>query len=183
MDKGKLCFREATLKDIEDIVQINASHLNKFHEDEGFLVNKLTYDLIKENISSFFCVFIRDEVVAYCRIGTVFPYDINHISVDYEDVGIPDLLQNHYIYISQVAVNSNHLHKGIGRFIYRSLFDIFKGFVFLSTVIACPHKNTASMKFHESCGFVKCGMISKDIIGDQIFESLLYCYQENRGKI
>lgn len=103
-------------------------------------------------------------------------------------VGYTLLLRGVYdfkdLYVMQVAVDRKYHHLGIGSKMYGYVNEHAKGYSMLTSNV--NPTNYVSQKFHEKCGFQKCGVnnlgliyvknITKDI--KNTFENAKPCYTE-----
>ncbi|MBN1216310.1 MAG: GNAT family N-acetyltransferase [Candidatus Lokiarchaeota archaeon] len=164
----KFFFFPAEIEDAKDIIDINESYLRQYNNKLGFLLGKLDYNELLEIIrcdhKTFFVAKGEDkEFLGYVKIDEHIEDDIlkdvkwNWIDKNNKN----DFERFQYIYISQLAIKKESSRKGIGKFIYETLFKKYPDRNFVAFVAKEPYLNRASREFHESLGFDKVGIFKR----------------------
>lgn len=73
------------------------------------------------------------------------------------------LTETHFI--DTVGVSPRHRGRGVGDALYADLFRRFPGKGFLAFVVEAPHRNEASIRFHEKHGFERVACFRADRYG------------------
>lgn len=176
-----LRFREATIPDQKAIIDIHNSCVRGQHssEDRGFLLAKTDEDELVKNLNSktqyFIAVAFNDEVVGFLAISRpkISEPFLNHILWQ-DDSCKSKILSDRHIYIQNIATQRDYMGKGIARFLYQSLYEIFPNSVFSTFVVTKPILNQRSILFHEKQGFQQVGTIKHDQFLDlKNYESVL----------
>lgn len=175
----KLYFSEATENDVEAIVEINNDHYNRTSE-QGFLISKLCrMDVVKRIASEDYRFFVAKsssgDTIGFIVVGNKF--DDNILSdLLWTQESYKSIVENHkYCYIEKNAVMKGFQRKGIGDFLYKSLFSELPNTVFAAFVVNKPYQNTASIKFHQNMGFNSVAVYrAEQFMGIKEYESILY---------
>lgn len=176
-----LNFREATILDRKAIIDIHNSCVRgqNFSEDYGFLLAKTSEDELVKNLNSktqyFIAVDFKDEVVGFLAISRPKISDrfLNHILWQ-DDSYKRKILTDRHIYIQIIATKRDCMGKGVARFLYQSLYQLFPNSVFSTFVVTKPILNHRSILFHQKQGFQQIGTIKHEQFLDlKNYESVL----------
>ena len=159
---------------LENLESIENSSLSQ----TGFLLKYLTPSDVEEEILSdkevFVCQKSEEEILGYLVLSAEFPQDLIPEIIfekDYHQLG---LLEENHNYISLVVVSLRHSKKGVGRFLYESLFKLKPNTSFSAFYVLEPVENTRSKVFHEKQSFQQIGIYIKDnFLGIKNYKSCL----------
>lgn len=172
-------FSEATENDADKIAEINNDHYNR-NSEQGFMISKLCRtDVMKRIASKDYRYFVAksssDDIVGFVEVG--YKIDDNILSnLLWTDERYKYLVENKkYSYIEKIAVRQGFHKKGIGEFLYKSLFSELPSTVFTAFVVNKPYQNIASTKFHQKMGFHGVAVYrTEQFMGFKDYESVFY---------
>ena len=175
----KFYFSEATENDADKIAEINNDHYNRTSE-QGFMISKLCRtDVIKRIASEDYRYFVAKsssgDIIGFVEVG--YKSDDNILSnLLWTDESYKYLVENKkYSYIEKIAVRQGFNRKGIGEFLYKSLFSELPSTVFAAFVVNKPYQNIASIKFHQKMGFNGVAVYrTEQFMGIKDYESIFY---------
>lgn len=177
-------LKQATRKDIPEILNIAESHYYTFGP-QGFLVSKYNYEIISKKMNNpNSIVYVtkneNDEVISFLILTRIFHnLKMNGLLVDdfilFDESDKKILTSFKHFHMEQGAVRKDYLHKGVGSFYYKELFNKYSDHSFSSNVISKPVNNRASIKIKYKFGFEEAGKFSADEYKDiKDFEMILF---------
>lgn len=184
----RIIFCKADTNNIKEIVQINNEYFDEDVDidDKGFLLKKYTYKEIKRIIEEdsekiYIAKDAASNVLGYIHLQRTIDADViqdvtwinKDISAQFNDLN--------YYYVAQIAVSKDQRKNGIGKFLYRSLFDTLQTVHFFGFIMINPIKNAASVNFHEANNYEMVGLFERDHFeGFDNYKSLLYYRKAKR---
>ncbi len=168
-DLEKLTFLAAQNHHIGAIREIHNSHVRGKNSSNyyGFLLAQTTDEEILQASSHatqyFVAVNSTDEVLGFLalsqpKISEDFFSQIAGEAFSYKE----KLLSDRHFYIQIVAAKPDCMGKGIARFMYRSLYDLFPEACFSTFIVSKPLSNDRSLGFHQKQGFIQIGTLKRD---------------------
>ena len=144
----------------------------------GFLLIEIGREYIAKELdlghSYYLCTNDNDHVLGYLVIAPKIPDDILS-SVSWSSPSVEEKVSSSkHQYINLIVVSSKHAGKGVGRFIYNSLFSLHPKYCFSAFYVSSPVENTRSKMFHEKQGFKEAGFYQSDSFhGINNYQSIL----------
>lgn len=189
-----LVFREAENNDIPAIVNIHNSNVRGKLDcwgqirrflgmplpDRGFLLAPTTEEEVSQKLASSARYFVATnsdhEVVGFVTLLQPRISDAILNQMSWEDEGFKTKIasENHF-YINIVATRLDCMGKGVARFIYESLYQLFPNAYFSAFVVTQPIINNRSLIFHQKQGFERIGVFRAEKLLDlENYESVLF---------
>ncbi|OKH31702.1 GNAT family N-acetyltransferase [[Phormidium ambiguum] IAM M-71] len=161
-----LSFVEVQPKNIREIVEIHNSNVRgqNVSPHSGFLLAKTTEVEIQQNLNQgtnkyFVAVNLSGEVLGFLALAK--PKISNDFlnQIIWQDDSCKDkILSVRHIYIKVVAIKLDYQSRGIGQFMYESLYEKFPNSFISAFIVSKPLCNERSLKFHEKQGFQQVGI-------------------------
>ena len=178
-----LRIRNATIKDIEDIVEINNSFL-EYIANRGLIITKLDNDQLKNHIisnpGSINVAITSENIIAgFIELSSLF--DVNVIKrLEWFDEKVRIKFENmKKLYIVKVAVKQEYQRKNVGMFMYNAIFAKYPEHIIYSFIVKKPYDNIVSLNFHKKMGFIETAKFkAENFLGIKNYESVMllkYC--------
>lgn len=149
-------YRKAMKSDIKQISELALKNLesNIVNYEEGFVYGEYIESELEDTRV------IVDAEQNILAVGVVRDLD----EQDCREYSIPKTTVGKYIH--GVCVRKESRRLGMGKLLYENIIEEFKDKYLYSCIQHDPHYNLASVKFHESLGFI--------VIGEGLFDGVLY---------
>lgn len=161
-----LKFRKANESDISSIVYIHNSQVISQQKSlsQGFLLAPIdrqsVLDALDRSKTYFVATRADDNIIGFVcvsqpKLSTEVLKKIQWIDSKFQK----KLQDSRHISIQVVATHKQWSGKGVGQFMYRSLYQLFPHSYFSLFIVIKPIFNQKSMRFHLKQGFKKIGTI------------------------
>lgn len=175
-----MIFREAIAADRAAIVEIHNQNVRARHggNDRGFLLTTISEAELLTKIDGgtryFTAIDEGDRAVGFLALSQP------QIPVEFLEEVLEDsayqtpILSDRHFYIQTVATRIDRMGRGIGQFIYRSLYREFPHAFLTAFIVNKPTSNDRSIAFHQKQGFRQIGCLRRDRFLDwENYESVL----------
>lgn len=194
-----LVFREAENNNIPAIVNIHNSsvrrkpgwwgQLRRFLgmslPDRGFLLTPTTEEEVSQKLASSARYFVATnsdhKVVGFVTLLQPIISDAMLNQMIWKDESFKTKIANeNHFYINIVATRLDCMGKGVARFMYESLYQLFPNAYFSAFVVTQPIINNRSLIFHQKQGFEQIGVFrSEKVLDLENYESVLFFKEIN----
>lgn len=165
---------KAELHHLEEICEISKKLLHEQKNENGFLVQELKFEDIKDYLSEFYVSLTENKVSGYIWINKEYPKLRLSNTTFTENIDLERV-----IYIKQVAVNPDFARRGIATNIYNYIFEQFTNQEIVACVATKPLINQPSINYHLKLGFKEIGtLVIPDYLGFETYEANVY-YRNN----
>lgn len=182
MMKSDLVFRKATCQDAICIVEINNQYhieSNKSNMSQGFIIVKdeikQVADYIISNPQSYYIAQTSDKkAVGFVKISDSETNNVMR-NLEWLTPRLKTVFESEdTLYIEKAVVRKEFQFKGIGTFLYQSLFNNYPEKVFYAFVVKKPFNNRSSLSFHKKLNFTESAFFrSSHFFGLKNFESIM----------
>ena len=169
MSALNLTFREATNRDIPEIVSLHNSNVrtNLRSLDRGFLIAEVNEQSIRDNLSRGTQYWVAapssGEILGIVAISRPKISMEMLKKIEWDEESYQNKVRDpRHIFIQVLATKREWSGRGVAQFMYRSLYETFPNSFFSLFVVINPIVNERSLNFHLKQGFTQIGTIRSD---------------------
>lgn len=172
-------FRPARAADAAGIAAVHAQWAGERTEEAGFLLTPLKREDVERSLESendryFVVVGEEEEVLAFASVSDGVPSGLRSDLDWFEEFPREEFEREPRRVVDLVAVRGDRTRRGLGGFLYHSLFARYPESWWCGFVSVAPRRNAASLAFHEAAGFRYAARFRRSgFLGQKDYESLL----------
>ena len=155
-------IRPAQLSEIDTMLEIQASYERRC--DDGFLVSGYSAEefrrFISDSDTTVHCVTMGERLAGYCIVSNIHTYD----ALVAQSRTKPRNTAPHARYVTQIAVSTTHLRKGLGTRLLRAA--TLESNTIVTDVVWKPVHNRRSHSFFLAHGFTELGHLELESYRD-----------------
>ncbi|MEG5164558.1 GNAT family N-acetyltransferase [Microcoleus sp. AT3-A2] len=168
-----LTFREADREDIQAIVNIHNSHARGQNTsiERGFLLTQITEDEIVQSLNNSCKYFVSaktdGKILGFVAISQPKISDEMLNKIIWKDERFKKkVTSERHFYLQVVATKLDCMGRGVARFMYEEIYQVFPNSFISLFIVTQPIANTRSLMFHQKQGFEQIGTLQVDLFLD-----------------